>query len=169
MTMPFLLPSAEELDNAMEDPNAEGGIRPTPESVTTLIGRALLQGHTMLAGSCDACNTVLMRSPQGAEYCVYCQMRDQTARNEAPIQSTQPAHSAQPQHPLRLAMAQAQPLAVPQVPEEVLAQRRARRDRIANFISAALSNGHAMLNTLCPACQTVMLRCVARRGDGWPS
>lgn len=158
MTMPFILPSAEDLDKEMENPYEQVNVRPTPESVTSLVGRALLQGHTMLAGSCNSCNTVLMRNPLGAEYCVYCQMRQQNNLSQNQPTALMPAPEPVIQQAQQPSHDQPQPTMPPPLPEAILAQRRERRSRIANYISEALTNGHAMLDTVCPTCHTVLLR-----------
>lgn len=153
--MPYIIgnPDVEEStmdtdDNDFDSPPRRR-FRPTSAAVTGDIGRALLLGHVMLASHCPECNTVLMRDRAGEVYCVTC-IRNGDAEQGATHTQAVPAAVAPPQYDAQRAIAEDT--------ERILAERRARRDRISDRISQYLVQGYTMLDRHCGVCLTVIVR-----------
>lgn len=155
--MPYILDNIMETDGLSDQQQQpENRFRPTTGDVTSRIGRALLRGHTMLASHCAECNTVMLRDPRGAEYCITCDgdaaaiHSNRSSMNNAIVSAARPPQPIQQENAIHTQSMQEA--------EQLLAARRLRRDRISDRISQSLLQGHAMLDRHCGVCDTVILR-----------
>ncbi|CAH1792223.1 unnamed protein product [Owenia fusiformis] len=65
--------------------------RERSDKISKLMGEYMLKGYTMLGTSCGKCNTVLLRTKQGLEYCVSCSELDSDTDKDNPALNSQAA------------------------------------------------------------------------------